>query len=119
MTEELKNEAEVAGAESTAANHCNTEAPAPVVENESTPEATQTPEVGDQGGDTVETTEEVKEETTEDAVEETIAKVDYRVLSGLEFPRGTAHVVGAVIQLTEEEAAGFAEGLIEKVEVTA
>ena len=111
MSEELKNEADVAGAESTAANHCNTEAPAPVAENESTPEETQTPEVGDQGGDTVETP------STEAPAPEG-EKSDYKVLSGVDFPRNVPHAEGDIIQLTEEEAAGFVAGLIEKVEAT-
>lgn len=40
----------------------------------------------------------------------------YKVLQGVEFPRGTAHEAGAVLQLTADEAATFAPGLIEKVE---
>ena len=33
---------------------------------------------------------------------------------GVEFPRGTVHEPGAVISLTDSEAASFAEGLIER-----
>lgn len=56
-----------------------------------------------------------EEQASADNADQQAAKADYKVLQGVEFPRGTAHEVGAVIQLTEEEAAGFAEGLIEKV----
>ena len=42
-------------------------------------------------------------------------KSEYTVLQGLEYPQGTAHEVGAVLELTEVEAATFADGLLEKV----
>ena len=42
-------------------------------------------------------------------------KAQYKVLSGLEFPRGTVHEVVAMLELTEVEAGNFAEGLLEKV----
>jgi len=43
-------------------------------------------------------------------------KSAFKVLEGVEYPAGTAHEIGAVIELTEKEASEFAEGLIEKVE---
>lgn len=41
---------------------------------------------------------------------------DYKVLQGLEYPRGTVHEVGAILSLTSAQAKKFADGLIEKVE---
>jgi len=46
-------------------------------------------------------------------------KSEYTVIKGVEFPRGTAHDAGSVIELTEAAAASFADGLIEKVETPA
>lgn len=43
-------------------------------------------------------------------------KLEYKVLKGLEFPRGTVHKVDEVLELTDEEASKFAKGLIKKVE---
>ena len=40
----------------------------------------------------------------------------YEVLQGVEFPQGTPHEVGAILDLTADDAAGFAEGLIKAVE---
>lgn len=40
----------------------------------------------------------------------------YRVLKGVEYPRGTVHKVGDVLNLTSEQAGLFAEGLVERVE---
>ena len=45
-------------------------------------------------------------------------KSEYKVLQSVEFPQGTPHEVDAILELTDEEAAGFAEGMIEKVEGT-
>lgn len=39
----------------------------------------------------------------------------FKVIAGVEFPKGTAHEVGTILKLTADEAAGFAEGLIEAV----
>jgi len=46
-------------------------------------------------------------------------KSEYTVIKGVEFPRGTVHEAGSVIELTEAAAASFADGLIEKVETPA
>ena len=43
-------------------------------------------------------------------------KSQYKVLQGLEYPQGTVHEVDAVLELTDEEASNFAEGLIAKVD---
>lgn len=43
-------------------------------------------------------------------------KSQYKVLQELEYPKGTVHKVDAVLELTDEEAGKFGEGLIEKVE---
>ena len=43
-------------------------------------------------------------------------KSKYKVLKGLEYPRGKVHEKDAVLELTDEEAKGFANGLIEEVE---
>ena len=40
----------------------------------------------------------------------------YKVLKGLEFPKGKVHKVGDVIELTGEQVGKFQEGLIEEVE---
>lgn len=42
-------------------------------------------------------------------------KSEYRVLRGIEYPKGTVHKVGDVLMLTSEQAGLFAEGLIEPV----
>jgi len=47
---------------------------------------------------------------------EGVEKSKYKVLQDLEYPEGASHEVGAILELTEEETAGFAEGTIEKVE---
>ena len=43
-------------------------------------------------------------------------KRPYLVLKGVEFPRGTVREEGTFLGLTDEEATGFAEGLIAIVE---
>lgn len=40
----------------------------------------------------------------------------YKVVQGLEYPRGIVHEIGSIIELTDEEVAGFDPNLIEKVE---
>lgn len=57
-----------------------------------------------------------KNETTGDDQEGTDEKLQFKVLQSLEYPQGTAHEVDAVIKLTQVEADGFAEGLIELVD---
>ena len=52
--------------------------------------------------------DEVKNDTPE--------KSEYKILKGLEYPRGTVHNIDDVIELTDEQASKFAEGLIEKTE---
>ena len=49
-------------------------------------------------------------------IEELEPKGKYKVLKGLEFPRGLVHEVGAILELTVDQAKGFAEGLISKEE---
>jgi len=44
------------------------------------------------------------------------ARAEYKVLTGVEYPRGTAHEAGKILSLTDQEAGEFAPGLIEKVE---
>lgn len=44
-------------------------------------------------------------------------KSEYKVLRGVEFPRGTVHKEESIIELTDAAAESFAEGIIEKVEV--
>lgn len=61
-----------------------------------------------------EETNDEEESTETDETE--VTKSQYKVVSGVEFPRGTAHEAGTVLELTDEEAAGFAEGLIVKVD---
>ena len=39
----------------------------------------------------------------------------YKVLEGLEYPKGTPHKEGDILKLTEEQAGEFEEGLIELV----
>lgn len=51
----------------------------------------------------------------EDEKEQTEVKTKYKVLKGVEFPRGTVHKVGEVIELTEEQSAKFTDGLIERL----
>lgn len=55
-------------------------------------------------------------ETTGDDKEGTDEKLQFKVLQGLEFPKGTPHEVDAILELTQVEADGFAEGLIELVD---
>ena len=43
-------------------------------------------------------------------------KSEYKILKGLEYPKGTVHNIDDVIELTDEQASKFAEGLIEKTE---
>lgn len=43
-------------------------------------------------------------------------KSKFKVLKALEYPRGTAHKVDSIIELTDEEVGKFAKGLIEEVE---
>ena len=43
-------------------------------------------------------------------------KSEYKILKGLEYPKGTVHNIDDVIELTDEQAGKFAEGLIEKTE---
>ncbi len=57
-----------------------------------------------------------KEKTDNDGQGSEIVKKQYRVIRGVEFPHGTPHKEGSLIDLTDEEAAKFAEGLIEAVE---
>ncbi len=52
----------------------------------------------------------------EDSTTDSEVKSKYKVLRGLEYPRGTVHEVDAELELTEDEANGFAVGSIEKVE---
>jgi len=44
------------------------------------------------------------------------ARAEYKVLTGVEYPRGTAHEAVKILSLTDQEAGEFAPGLIEKVE---
>lgn len=55
-------------------------------------------------------------QSTEDDKENADEKSKFTVLQNLEFPKGTTQDVGAVIELTQVEADGFAEGLIELVD---
>ena len=50
------------------------------------------------------------------AREDAKKKYPYKVLQGIEFPRGKVHEKDSILKLTNKEAEGFAEGLIEKVE---
>lgn len=46
-------------------------------------------------------------------------KNEYKVLKGVEFPKGTPHKEGDIIKLTDKEAESFVEGLIKKNEAPA
>ena len=46
-------------------------------------------------------------------------KSEYKILKGLEYPKGTVHNIDDVIELTDEQASKFADGLIEKIEENA
>ncbi|MCP6719737.1 MAG: hypothetical protein KJI72_00205 [Patescibacteria group bacterium] len=70
--------------------------PAPASPGEGEPAVNGEPSVGGEGGE--------------------VTKSQYKVLKELEYPEGTAHEEGAVLELTDEEAGKFAEGSIEKVE---
>ena len=50
-----------------------------------------------------------------DKKEKEAEELKYEVLKPIEYPRGTAHKVGAVLELTEQEAGKFKTGLIKKV----
>ena len=52
--------------------------------------------------------DEIKNDTPE--------KSEYKILKGLEYPRGTVHNIDDVIELTDEQASKFADGLIERIE---
>ncbi len=44
-----------------------------------------------------------------------MVKLKYKVLKGVEYPKGTVHKVDSVLELTETQAEKFGEGIIEKV----
>ena len=67
------------------------------------------------GEATVAPGEEIKADPEKDATPE-VVKAQYKVLKGLEYPRGTVHKVDDVLELSDEEATKFGDGLIEKVE---
>ena len=48
--------------------------------------------------------------------DDTPEKSEYKILKGLEYPKGTVHNIDDVIELTDEQASKFKEGLIEKTE---
>ena len=52
--------------------------------------------------------DEVKDDTPE--------KSEYKILKGLEYPKGTVHNIDDVVELTDEQASKFKKGLIEKIE---
>lgn len=61
------------------------------------------------------------EEDATDATDDELPKKQYKVLEnelggGVEYPRGTAHEPGTILELTDEDASLFAPGLIEPVE---
>ena len=56
------------------------------------------------------------DETKDEGEDEGVTKLSYKVLKNVEYPRGTVHKVGAILELTAEEVDKFAEGLIEKIE---
>lgn len=91
------------------------------------------PEVGGESSDSGEASidsDEGKENGASDSSEDSAddagseegageaGKGQYKVLKGVEFPKGTPHEEGTVLELSDEEASGFAEGLIEKIEST-
>ena len=43
-------------------------------------------------------------------------KSEYKILKGLEYPKGTVHNIDDVVELTDEQASKFKKGLIEKIE---
>ena len=67
------------------------------------------------GEATVKPGEEIKPDPEEDETPE-VVKAQYKVLKGLEYPKGTVHKIDDVLELSDEEATKFGEGLIEKVE---
>jgi hypothetical protein len=81
------------------------------------------PEVGGEANDSGETSvdegvgdsETGSSDESNDSGDE-IVKEQFKVLQGVEFPKGTPHEEGAVLVLSAEEAATFVEGLIEKIE---
>lgn len=90
-------------------------------EGEGEAESPQPPvNTADREGENVEGEREIKPGTTEPPQpgegQDEAPKSQYKVLQGLEHPKGTAHEVDAILELTDEEASEFAEGLIEKVE---
>lgn len=85
------------------------------------PEAPSEPETPTE--DPVDTTDPADgdDEDTSDATDDELPKKQYKVLpgelgGGVEYPRGTVHEPGSILELTDEEASLFADGLIEPVE---
>ena len=63
-----------------------------------------------------------EQETTDETTTDEPVKKKYRVLpgelgGGVEYPQGTVHEPGSILELTDEEVSVFAPGLIEPVEV--
>lgn len=63
-----------------------------------------------------------EQENTDDITTDEPVKKQYRVLpgelgGGVEYPQGTVHEPGSILELTDEEVSVFAPGLIEPVEV--
>ena len=54
--------------------------------------------------------------TGQEKTNDKVVKEKYTGLQGVEFPKGTPHKKGAVLELTTKEAESFADGLIEKEE---
>jgi len=57
-----------------------------------------------------------KPQPGDEVKDDTPKKSEYKVLKGLEYPRGTVHNIDDVIELTDEQASKFSEGLIEEIE---